>query len=281
MQRACSVGRTRSLAACWVLGVALLGGCNRWVPAADAHLPPDAVRGGAAVSDTAATAPQAVYARVIQILTQQSYQIVEKDDANRRVTVRTHVDETSESRVTHITVQVDADGGVTLRPSGYLVVDNGTRWHRLLATEINNLKAEISGGESGSPSEPDAGSATAAVATQSTMLPHAWDETAPDGQRLTCLPVGVEPAQASSMRLLISTGEQLDLGLYVEHRAKSCDTQAHCPLSKGCPALGAKNPAAVYALQARLKNQSIGSTAQLVVQGQPVAVIDLDVTTSP
>jgi hypothetical protein len=107
------------------LGAASVTACGGWVPARDYVA--ESKAGGATA-----------YQKVLLLLDQKGYSVVEKRDADRYVRVRAHIDEKSKSHPSFIEVEVEPSGNVRLTPSGYLV-KNG-KVHHALASETTKLE---------------------------------------------------------------------------------------------------------------------------------------------
>lgn len=106
--------------------------------------------------------PAAAYAKVLQVVNERGYQIVEQRDADRSVRVRAHVNENFVAQNSFITASVDPAGNVTFTPSGHLV--RGNKIHKLLAQELEDLRNATGGNASDAPPAPAAPVATADAA---------------------------------------------------------------------------------------------------------------------
>lgn len=126
--------------------------------------------------------PAAAYAKVLQVVNERGYQIVEQHDADRSVRVRAHVNENFVSQNSFITASVDPRGNVTFTPSGHLV--RGNKIHKLLAQELEDLRNATGGNASEAPPAP------AAVATTDTPP----SPTASEAPAASAAPVGAAPA---------------------------------------------------------------------------------------
>jgi hypothetical protein len=227
--------------------------CARFVPAGNTTVPAGAVGTN--------ESPAVVYGRVNAVLAEKGYQIVARDELTRRVRVRTHVDETSAERVTYLDISVEPSGAISIIPSGYLVTAGGAQWHRAVVSEVEALRVRLGG----APSQPN----------PTGVLPSAYGEVRDDGAVATCVPVAIPRDQSSWLRLVLLSGEELDVGLYVQYAPDFCQSGPQCPIAGGCPALGSANQEQALLLVERIKSGSAGSLATVRLQGRDVARIDL------
>ncbi|HTQ06461.1 MAG TPA: hypothetical protein VMI54_21525 [Polyangiaceae bacterium] len=93
--------------------------------------------------------PAAAYAKVLQIVNERGYHIVEQRDAERTLRIRAHINENFAAQNSFITASVAPNGDVRFTPSGYLV--RGDKIHKRLAQELEDLKDETGGGASVAP----------------------------------------------------------------------------------------------------------------------------------
>ncbi len=262
---------------CALVWVMALGApsCARWAPARAYQV---------SGTNDAETSYQAVQ----DVLKAENYRVLERDDPTRTVKVRTHVDESSSSRVSTITISVADNGAVSLVPSGFLVRQDGTI-HKRLDDELGNLEQNIAGRlAAGAPAAPTVAAGTVPAAEAGTApanpgnsVPQAWLEPARDPAKwgpgnFTCLPLHIPVEDQASIALELSTGELANVTLSLAYDASLCRSPAACPVAEGCPALGIGDAQQVQALAQRLQAGQIGGAATLVYRGQPAAVIDLN-----
>jgi hypothetical protein len=224
--------------------------------------------------------PSATYVVVLDTLKSEKYTIIDQDAGARNVRVRSHVDESSPSRVTVILLHVEGSV-VYLSASGYLVRSDGTAHHALIS-ELASLDRALQKRFSGL--RPTSSSAAAAPllapASPSASLPVAWSEPAKDPGKwgngnFTCLPIKLADEEQTQLSLKLSNGETADVLLSLAHAPELCRSPAQCKLAGGCPALGIADAERVSRLAARLSKHEIGPLATLFSRGQAVVVIDL------
>jgi hypothetical protein len=223
--------------------------------------------------------PDTTYQVVQQVLVEKKYQVLERNDVERTMIVRSHVDEDDPTTQTLISIQTTADGKVTFKPSGYLVKPDGLI-HRMLNNEIDELSEEITA-RLGKPA-PANTQASADVATSAApaTVATAWNEPAYDPKiwgpgNFTCLPVKIPTEDQQSLKLRLSNGEIAELVLSLAYATELCRSPSQCPIATGCPALGFGDSQQVSALAQRLVNKEIGETATVLDHGEPVVNINL------
>lgn len=261
VRRACFV-----LATLAVLGVPLA--CRGWQPVRTTQMQSHA-------------GPDATYGAVRKVIADEKYQVVAQNDAERTVTVRSHVDEDDSATQSLILIQTNAEGKVTFTPSGYLVHPDG-KVHRRLNNEIDELGEAVAAALAVPSSVVSAGSVASAVppAAVSTAVAKAWNEPAYDPKiwgpgDFTCLPVKLPVEAQQTLKLQLSNGEVADLVLSLAYAPELCRSPAQCPLATGCPALGLGDPQQVNKLAQRLVDKEIGEVATLLDNGRPVVSINL------
>jgi hypothetical protein len=223
----------------------------------------------------------ATYAATRQVVADGKYTVVEQTDAERKIKVRSHVDEDSTSTQSFITIQTTADGKVTFTPSGYLVKPDG-RIHRKLNSEIDGFNREIA-----DKLKPATAVASASPSTDVGTSPQsassvasAWNEPAYDPKiwgpgDFTCLPVKIPTDDQQTLKLKLSNGQEADLVLSLAYAPELCRSPAQCPLPTGCPALGFGDSQQVTKLAQLLVDKTIGDQATVLHRGQPVVTINL------
>lgn len=243
------------------LSVAACGG--RWIPITSHDVP-------------AAAEPPSSYATVLQVATAKGYEVVNKDDAAKKLRLRA-----KSSSKSFIDVAV-APGQVKLVPSGSLV--RGDKLHKQLEHELDNLqadlKARLGGGAAPVVASTSAPAPVAAAPVDPASVPQAWSEPAYDPSvwgngNFTCLPVKVPQEHQAALALRLSNGEKADLQLSLAYAPELCRSPAQCKLSGGCPALGIGDAERVSKLAGRLSRKEVSSQATLLDGGKPVAAIDL------
>jgi hypothetical protein len=122
------------------------------------------------------TDPASAYAKVLQVIADKGYHIVEQRDADRYVRVRAHIDENFVDRQSFIAAQVDPAGSIKFTPSGHLV--RGDKVHKKLAQELLDFQYATRGdlGPGAAPASTSPSATTAELpptppATPSTELP--------------------------------------------------------------------------------------------------------------
>lgn len=269
-RRFASFARAGTLLLVLAAGASIAVGCGRWPEARTYQVE--------STSD-----PATSFSAAEEVVRTQNYQVVERDEAARTLKLRTHVDENSETRVTHITVQVHDNGSVVLTPSGYLVRPNGTI-HQRLENELASLEQKIGerlASAGSGVAAPEAGSEAAAPpATTEPIIPSAWSEPSSDPAKwgpgnFTCLPVHIPQSDQALIGLRLANGELANLTLSLAYDAALCGSPAACPKPGECPALGIGDEAQVEALARRLAAQEVASVATLLYRGQPAAMVDL------
>jgi hypothetical protein len=230
-------------------------------------------------------APSA-YRVVLQVLGQDSYRIVEERRTERTVRVRSHIDENDERRPSFITAFVAQNGTVHFEPSGFLVKPDGSV-HSKLNHEVTRLEQQVAQ-QLGAPmpaGAPPAGQMrTAALPNTAgspgaSGLPRAWTEPAYDPKTwghgdFTCVPVKL-PSDTRQLRLRLSNGEDADVSLSIAYSPGLCRSPGQCPLSDGCPALGLGDAQQVERLAERLAKGQFDRQATVVLDGRPMAIVDL------
>jgi hypothetical protein len=253
-----------------LLTLALGVGCGRWQPAKS--------------YDVATQAdPASSFATVLRVAADSEYQVVSKDEAQKKVRLESHTNSSS-----FIDVDVSA-GAVHLAAAGKLVRDG--KVHKNLARELGALREkfeqQLAGGgaaavgnvaaPSTSPAPPAPATGTAATATG---VPVAWSEPAYDPSvwgngNFTCLPVKVPLEHQAALTLQLTTGEKAELQLSLAYAPELCRSPSQCKVPSGCPALGIGDPERVSRLAARLAKGQIGAQAILLDGGNAVANVDL------
>jgi hypothetical protein len=221
----------------------------------------------------------AAYSAVRQVLTDGKYHIEKQSDPERKIVVRSHVDEDSDKTHSFITIVTADDGKVSFTPSGYLVKNDG-RIHRKLNAEIDDLSQRITDKltptkavSSNTPTETSAPAPTTSIAL-------AWNEPAYDPKiwgpgDFTCLPVKIPAEDQAALKLKLSTGEEADLVISIAYAPELCRSPKQCPVATGCPALGFGNVQQVNQLAQKLVDKSVGPLAIVLNHEQPIATIDL------
>lgn len=240
-----------------------LGGCGGW-PQARTY----------AVKNTADAG--STFQAVQEVVTQEKYRVIERDDAGRTVKLRTHVDESSD-KVSTITVKVDDAGTVSLLPGGFLARENGTIHHRL-DDEISALELAIATRLAKDLSPPTASSGPPPAGAAGT--PEAWVEPSSDTARwgtgnFTCLPVHIPAEDTAQIALRLSTGEIAQVTLSLAYADSLCRSPAACGQAAGCPALGIGDAEQVQALATLVGSQKVAASATLLYKGQALVVVDL------
>jgi hypothetical protein len=260
--------RAQALGLSFLLAVSAGTSCARWVPARPYEI--------------TAQRPLDAYGATLQVLRDEEYAIVEKNDAKRRVRVRAHSDEQAEKQTSFITIEIDASR-VKLAPSGALVRADG-KIHRKLRSELTNLASSIQKRlrrtESASPaghSQPGRGAGPGQAAGET---PPAWSEPAYDPKtwgpgHFTCIPAELPSDDLGSLALRLSNGEIADVALSVAYAPELCRSPSECKLPKGCPALGLGDSDQVGRLARRIHRGEISSRAVLTKNGKAMATIDL------
>lgn len=235
--------------------------------------------------------PEANYQAVQQVVAEKKYTVLEKSDETRTLKVRTHIDETSSSKVSTITLSVAPDGKVSLVPGGFLVRPDGTI-HKRLDEELTDLEKSLSeklaatAGDTsvataqGAPTPASASASASSSGDSGSATPTAWLEPAADPARwgpgnFTCLPIHIPTEESTQIALRLSTGELASVTLSLAYDAALCRSQAACALPEGCPALGIGDTQQVQALAERINAKQLTTTATLLYKGQPAVVIDL------
>lgn len=254
-----------ALGLCTLLALgALLGGCGGWRQARTY-----------AVKNTADAGR--TFQAVQEVVKQEEYSVIERDDASRTLKLRTHVDESS-SKVSTITLKVDEGGSVSLLPGGFLARENGTIHHRLDA-EISALELAIAtrlAKDLAAP--PSASSGPPPAGAPGT--PEAWVEPSADTARwgtgnFTCLPVHIPAEDTAQIALRLSTGEIAKVTLSLAYADSLCRSPAACGEAAGCPALGIGDAEQVQALATLVGSQKVKATATLLYKGQAAVLVDL------
>jgi hypothetical protein len=234
----------------------------------------------------AAADASSAYQVVLQVLGQNGYRILEERRAERSVRVRAHVDESDERRPSFITAFVAPNGSVHFEPSGFLVKPDGSV-HSKLSNELTRLEQQVAQqlGAPPPPGPPPAGqqrtTAVPGVAGPQAPpgIPRAWTEPAYDPKTwghgdFTCVPVKL-PSDTRQLKLRLSNGEDANVSLSVAYSPGLCRSPGQCPLSDGCPALGLGDAQQVERLAERLGRGQIDRQAIVVLDGRPMAVVDL------
>lgn len=256
------------------LSMIALGGCARWTQPRTYAV-------------TGARDPAVTYQAVQEVVAAQGYQVIARDDAARRLQLRTHVDETSD-KVTTITLEVDDGGGVTLVPAGFLVREDGTI-HKRVDKELAELEAVIferlgaiapPASASTVAAEPPPVNDSALAAASVAATPEAWVEPASDTARwgtgnFTCLPVHIPVEDTSLIALKLSNGQIADVTLSLAYASALCRSPAACAHADGCPALGIGDTHKVQALAQLVSSKQVTPTATLLYKGQAAVLIDL------
>ncbi len=254
-----------------LLTLALGVGCGRWQPAKS--------------YDVATQAdPASSFAMVLQVAADSEYQVVSKDEAQKKVRLESHTNSSS-----FIDVDVSA-GAVRLAAAGKLVRDG--KVHKNLARELSTLRGKFEQQLAGpraaaqaavaapSTSPAPTSPATGTAAATATGVPVAWSEPAYDPSvwgngNFTCLPVKVPLEHQAALTLQLTTGEKADLQLSLAYAPELCRSPSQCKVASGCPALGIGDPERVSRLAARLTKGQIGAQAILLDGGNAVANVDL------
>lgn len=225
--------------------------------------------------------PVASYKTVREVLVAKEYKVTEEQEAERKVTVRSHVDEDDLANPTFITVEVTSQGKIVFVPKGALVHPDG-KIHRSVNNELDDLREAIEA-KLGAPPSLASASASPIASTApsgSAQVAAAWNEPAYDPKiwgpgDFTCLPVKIPTEDQQTLKLRLSNGEDADLVLSLAYAPELCRSPAQCPLPTGCPALGFGDSQQVNKLAQRLVDKEIGDMATVVHRGQPVVTINL------
>lgn len=153
--------------------------CGRWVPAKDY------------VTKTQSD-PALAYAKVLKVLADKGYHVLEQRDAERRVKVRSHIDENFVARNSFITATVDASGGVKLTPSGYLVRDG--KLHKKLDDELTDLEYAL---RIGGPARAPAPSVPAPAPAPETSATAVARDAPPAAPPVSALPIATSAPKPS------------------------------------------------------------------------------------
>jgi hypothetical protein len=253
-----------ALGLCTILALGpLLGGCGGW-PQARTY----------AVKHTADAG--STFQAVQEVVAQENYRVIERDDAGRTLKLRTHVDESSD-KVSTITLKVDDAGTVSLLPGGFLARENGTIHHRL-DDELSALELAIATRLAKDLGPPSGSSGPLPASAAGT--PQAWVEPSSDTARwgtgnFTCLPVHIPAEDTAQIALRLSTGEIAQVTLSLAYADSLCRSPAACGNAAGCPALGIGDAEQVQALATLVGSQKVAATATLLYKGQAAVLVDL------
>lgn len=253
---------TRRTASVLVLSLALVWGCSLRT------LSPHDV-------DTQAE-PQTAFATVLDVAAAEQYTVLSKDDAAKKLRLKSRADSNS-----YIDVEVDP-GQVKLTPGGKMV--SGTKLHRRLNNELEDLQGALKKRLHNDATPASSATAVAAASSEppadTSGAPSAWSEPAYDPSvwgngNFTCLPVRVPVDHQQMLTLQLTNGEKADLQLSLAYDQGLCRSPGQCKQPGGCPALGIGDSERVTRLAGRLSRGEIGSQATLLDSGKPVATIDL------
>ncbi len=217
-----------------------------------------------------------------RVLGDQRYEVLEDDVANRRFRVVAKVSGRGDDQKSFIVIVLDAQGNAVLTGEGHLVQEG--KVHRNLDREIRRLAKLLDRGYHRPPPTEETAVAeetddAAATETSEPGLPSSWVEVSSAPQQwgtgeFTCLPVDLQEGAASELTLQLSDGQSAAVTITLARGEGLCET--HCPIDKGCVALGLGDDAQVDALAKRIAGGSVTSSATVLHSSNPVASVALD-----
>jgi hypothetical protein len=221
----------------------------------------------------------AAYSAVQQVLADGKYHVIKQSDPERKIVVRSHIDEDSDKTHSFITIVIADDGKVSFTPSGYLVKTDG-RIHRKLNAEIDDISQRITDKLASPQAASSNNPVETSAPTPASSIALAWNEPAYDPKiwgpgDFTCLPVKIPTEDQAALKLKLSTGEEADLVLSIAYAPELCRSPKQCPIATGCPALGFGDVQQVNQLAQKLVDKSVGPHAIVLNHEQPIATIDL------